>query len=182
MSRIGNKPIPLPAGVDVAVQGRNLVVKGPRGSLDWQIPLRLDVNVEGGTAKVSRHKDDKQSRALHGLTRALLNNMVTGVNEGFTRKLEIVGVGYSAKLQGTKLVLQIGFSHPVEIEIPHNLTVECPDATHIVISGIDKQAVGQLAAEIRRIRKPEPYKGKGIRYEGEVVRRKAGKAFVGGGG
>jgi large subunit ribosomal protein L6 len=181
MSRIGKMPITLPAGVEVKLQKRNLTVKGPKGTLTWDFHRRVDVSLDDRILTVTRNKNDKQSRALHGLTRALVNNMVTGVTEGFTRKLEIHGIGYSAKMQGDKLVMQVGYSHPVEVKIPGGLSVECPDATHIVVSGIDKQAVGQLAADIRRFRKPEPYKGKGIRYEGEVVRRKAGKAFVGGG-
>jgi len=174
-------PISLPSGVEVKLQKRNLTVKGPKGSLTWDFPRRVEVRLEDGILSVTRNRNDKQSRALHGLTRALVNNMVAGVTEGFTRKLEIHGIGYSAKIQGEKLVMQVGYSHAVEVKIPKGLSVECPDATHIVVSGIDKQAVGQLAADIRRYRKPEPYKGKGIRYEGEVVRRKAGKAFVGGG-
>jgi large subunit ribosomal protein L6 len=182
MSRIGKMPITLPSGVEVNVKGQKITVKGPKGSLDWEFPHRVKVEVEGGSIQVTRNRDDKRAREQHGLTRALVNNMVQGVTNGFQKKLEIVGVGYSAKMQGKKLVLQIGFSHPVEIEVPAGLTVECPDATHISVSGIDRQAVGQLAAVIRKVRKPEPYKGKGIRYEGEVVRRKAGKAFVGGGG
>lgn len=182
MSRIGKLPVSLPAGVQVTVQGRRVTVRGPRGALDWEVPRRVEVHVEDNAIRVTRRRADKASREQHGLTRALLNNMVTGVTEGFAVKLEIVGVGYQARIQGRKLVLQIGFSHPVEIEVPEGLVVECPDPTHITVTGIDKQRVGQLAAEIRRVRKPEPYKGKGIRYEGEVVRRKAGKAFVGGGG
>jgi large subunit ribosomal protein L6 len=182
MSRIGKIPVAIPSGVEVKVAGRKVTVKGPKGTLDWEVPRRVDVAVEENTVRVTRQRADRGSRERHGLARALINNMVTGVTAGFVKKLEIVGVGYSARVQGNKLVMQIGFSHPVEIEIPKSLTVECPDATHIIVSGIDKQEVGQLAADIRRVRKPEPYKGKGIRYEGEMVRRKAGKAFVGGGG
>ena len=163
------------------MQKRSLSVKGPRGTLTWDIHRRVEVRLEDKILTVTRDRNDKQSRALHGLTRALVNNMVTGVTEGFSRKLEIHGIGYSAKIQGDKLVMQVGYSHPVEVKIPEGLSVECPDATHMVVTGIDKQAVGQLAADIRSYRKPEPYKGKGIRYEGEVIRRKAGKAFVGGG-
>jgi len=182
MSRIGRLPVPIPSGVEVKVAGRKITVKGPKGTLDWEFSRRVDVAVDENTVRVTRQRADRESRERHGLTRALINNMVTGVTTGFVKKLEIVGVGYSARVQGNKLVMQIGFSHPVEIEIPESLTVECPDATHITVSGIEKQEVGQLAADIRRVRKPEPYKGKGIRYEGEMVRRKAGKAFVGGGG
>jgi len=181
MSRIGKMPIPLPAGVEVSIKGKQTTVKGSKGTLTWEAPQKVDVSVENNAICVSRSEDDKDSRALHGLTRALLNNMVIGVTTGFTRKLEIRGVGYSAKMQGKTLSIRAGYSHPVEVVIPDNLTVECPDATHIIVSGIDKQAVGQMAADIRKFRKPEPYKGKGILYEGEVVRRKAGKAFVGGG-
>jgi len=182
MSRIGRLPVPIPSGVEVKVAGRKITVKGPKGTLGWEFPRRVEVAVEENAVRVTRQRADRESRERHGLARALINNMVTGVTTGFVKKLEIVGVGYSARVQGDKLVMQIGFSHPVEIEIPGSLTVECPDATHITVSGIDKQEVGQLAADIRRVRKPEPYKGKGIRYEGEMVRRKAGKAFVGGGG
>lgn len=182
MSRIGKMPIAIPSGVEVNVNGQKITVKGPKGALDWEFPHRVKVEAESGTIQVTRNRDDKRGREQHGLTRALVNNMVEGVTNGFQKKLEIVGVGYSAKVQGNKLVLQIGFSHPVEIPVPEGVKVECRDATHISVSGIDRQAVGQLAAVIRKVRKPEPYKGKGIRYEGEVVRRKAGKAFVGGGG
>lgn len=182
MSRIGKMPIAIPSGVEVNVTGQKIVVKGPKGSLDWECPHRVRVEVEASSILVKRNRDDKRGREQHGLTRALVNNMVQGVTAGFQKKLEIIGVGYSAKVLGENLVLQIGFSHPVEIPIPKGLTVVCPDATHITVTGIDRQAVGQLAAVIRKVRKPEPYKGKGIRYEGEAVRRKAGKAFVGGGG
>lgn len=182
MSRIGRAPITLPSGVEMNAKGREITIKGPKGSLSWEHPRRVEVAVDGNVVRVSRARDDKRSRELHGLARALLNNMVLGVSEGFQKKLEIQGVGYQAKMQGNKLTMQIGFSHPVEMPVPEGVTCECPDATHIVVSGIDKQKVGQFAAEIRKVRKPEPYKGKGIRYEGEVVLRKAGKAFVGGGG
>ncbi|MBN2492801.1 MAG: 50S ribosomal protein L6 [Planctomycetes bacterium] len=182
MSRIGKLPIALPPGVRAQVDGRRIRVEGPRGALDWGFPRRVDIAVDEAQIRITRRRDDKPSRAEHGLVRALVHNMVAGVTQGFVRKLEIVGLGYQARVQGQKLVLQIGFSHPVEIDIPAGLEVVCPDPTHITVTGIDKQRVGQLAADIRRVRKPEPYKGKGIRFEGEFVRRKAGKAFVGGGG
>lgn len=181
MSRIGKTPITLPSGVELNQKGLEVAVKGPKGNLSWEVPRRIDVKVDGNTVSIGRQRDDKMTRQLHGLTRALINNMVIGVSAGFEKKLEIQGVGYSAKMAGNKLTMQIGMSHPVEMPVPEGLKCECPDATHIVVSGIDKQKVGQFAADIRKVRKPEPYKGKGIRYEGEVVLRKAGKAFVGGG-
>ena len=182
MSRIGKLPIALPPGVRARVAGRRIQVEGPRGALAWEFPRRVDIAVDEAEIRITRRRDDQPSRAQHGLVRALVNNMVAGVTKGFVRKLEIVGLGSQARVQGRKLVLQLGFSHPVEIDIPPGLEVVCPDPTHITVTGIDKQRVGQLAADIRRVRRPEPYKGKGIRFEGEFVRHKAGKAFVGGGG
>lgn len=176
MSRIGNKAINLPAGVTVNVAEGNLItVKGPKGELSFQFNSDIQVNVEATQVVVSRPNDTKEMKTAHGTTRALLNNMVVGVSEGFKKQLEINGVGYRATLQGNKIVLAAGYSHPVEMEIPAGLKVECPKNTIIIISGIDKQAVGQFAAEIREVRKPEPYKGKGIKYSDEVIRRKEGK-------
>ncbi len=176
MSRIGKMPVPLPQGVDVAMDGNVLTVKGPKGELTQRLPEAITIRQEDRKLVVERPSDDKQHRSLHGLTRSLVNNMVVGVTEGFTKALEIVGVGYRASKAGSKLVVGVGYSHPVEIEPPKGLEVEVPAPTKIVIRGADKQAVGELAAKIRGLRLPEPYKGKGIRYEGEKVRRKAGKA------
>ena len=176
MSRIGNKAISIPAGVTVTVAEGNLVtVKGPKGELTAQFNSELEIIVEATMAEVKRPNDTKVMKTFHGTTRALLNNMVVGVSEGFKKQLEINGVGYRAQLQGNKLVVSAGYSHPVEKEIPEGVKVELPKNTVIVISGIDKQVVGQFAAEIREIRKPEPYKGKGIKYSDEVIRRKEGK-------
>ena len=180
MSRIGRLPVPLPSGVDVQVKDDRVVVKGPNGELAQEITRGFEIAVEGSELKVSRPSDSKEHRALHGLYRALINNMVTGVTKGFERELEIEGVGYNAKAEGPrKLVLNIGFCHAVNMEPPEGVTVETPKPTSIVIKGADKQKVGQFAAEVRRVRPPEPYKGKGIRYKGEYVRRKAGKAVGG---
>ena len=176
MSRVGKVPISVPTGVDVKIDGQRVVVNGPKGTLERVFPERITIQRDDGTLVVTRSDDERESRALHGLTRALLANMVTGVSDGFTRTLEIVGVGYRASLKGEDLEILVGYSHPVTYRAPKGITFECPTATRIVITGIDKEQVGQVAAEIRRVRKPEPYKGKGIRYEGEVVRRKAGKA------
>jgi len=176
VSRIGRKPISLPQGVEVTVDGNNVIVKGPKGQLSQQTPKDISVIVEDGVVKVTRPSDDKNYRALHGLTRALIANMVEGVVNGYEKKLELVGVGYRAQLQGTKLVINIGFSHPVEVEPPAGIQFEVPAPNKIIVKGIDKQLVGNVAADIRAIRKPEPYKGKGIKYENEYVRRKAGKA------
>jgi large subunit ribosomal protein L6 len=180
MSRIGNAPITLPAGVSVAVSGATVTVTGPRGSLERTFSDRVAVAVDDGTLRVSRRDDQRQSRALHGLSRVLLANMVAGVAGGFSRELLLTGVGYRAALQGQTLELQVGFSHPVRREAPDGITFEVPDPTRIVVRGIDKEKVGQVAAEIRRVRPPEPYKGKGIRYSTEKIRRKAGKAGVSG--
>ena len=176
MSRVGRMPIEIPAGVTVDLQGQHITVKGPKGELSRDIHEDIKVAVEGNEILVTRPSDNKNHRALHGLTRALVANMVTGVHDGFSKKLEINGVGYRAAKQGNKLVLTLGFSHPVEMEAPAGLTIDVPNQTEIVVSGADKEVVGAVAADIRKWRKPEPYKGKGIRYEGEVVRRKAGKA------
>ncbi|MCI9183235.1 MAG: 50S ribosomal protein L6 [Acholeplasmatales bacterium] len=176
MSRIGNKAITLPAGVTVDVQARNFVnVKGPKGELSFQFNSELEIATEGSECVVKRPNDTKTMKMMHGTTRALLHNMVVGVSDGFKKVLEINGVGYRAALQGNKVVVSAGYSHPVELEIPKGLKVELPKNTQIIISGIDKQLVGQFAAEIREVRKPEPYKGKGIKYSDEHIRRKEGK-------
>jgi large subunit ribosomal protein L6 len=180
MSRIGKLPIPVPSGVEVEVDGQTVIVKGPKGELERTFADKVAVAVEDGEIKVTRQDDERQSRALHGLTRALLANMVTGVSEGYQKTLSIVGVGYRAAAEGEGIELQVGFSHPVSVEAPEGVSFEVPDPTSIVVSGIDKELVGQVAANIRKIRPPEPYKGKGIRYKDEYVRRKAGKAGVSG--
>lgn len=177
MSRIGRLPITVPAGVTVTLADGNVVkVKGKMGELTSKFDGDMVISVEEGVINVTRPTDKKNHRALHGLTRALLQNMVTGVSEEFKKELEIVGVGYRAQLSGKKLVLNMGYSHPVEIEPPVGITIEAPTLTSIVVRGIDKQQVGQIAANIRSVRPPEPYKGKGIRYKGEFVRRKEGKS------
>lgn len=175
MSRIGRKPISLPPGVEVTVVDQTVTVKGPKGVLTQTIPPRITLVKEDNQLLVQRPSDQKQDRAFHGLSRALIANMVDGVTNGFQKKLEMVGVGYRASMNGNKLVLAIGFSHPVEIDPPEGISFEVPAVTKITIMGIDKQLVGNTAAHIRAIREPEPYKGKGIKYENEVVRRKAGK-------
>lgn len=176
MSRIGNKAITLPAGVTVNVAEGNLVnVKGPKGELSFQFNSELEIATEGSECVVKRPNDTKTMKMMHGTTRALLHNMVVGVSEGFSKTLEINGVGYRAQLQGNKVVVSAGYSHPVELEIPKGLKVELPKNTQIIVSGIDKQLVGQFTAEIREVRKPEPYKGKGIKYADEHIRRKEGK-------
>ena len=166
MSRIGNKPVQIPAGVEVAVNGNNVVVKGPKGQLELDVFEKLAINVE----------DERETRARHGLTRALIHNMVVGVSEGFEKKLELAGVGYRVQQKGKNLEFSLGFSHPVIVEAPEGITFEVPDNTHVNVKGINKQQVGQIAAEIRGHRPPEPYKGKGIHYVGEHIRRKLGKA------
>ncbi|MCZ7527563.1 MAG: 50S ribosomal protein L6 [Acidimicrobiia bacterium] len=177
MSRIGKQPIPLPSGVEVTIDGRRIVVKGPKGALEHEAPAAITVAREGEQLVVTRPDDEREHRALHGLTRSLVHNMVVGVSDGFSRELEIVGVGYRASAQAPdRIELQVGYSHPVAFEAPEGVTLEVPAPTRITVRGIDKQAVGQVAANIRRIRKPEPYKGKGIRYAGERVLRKAGKS------
>ncbi len=179
MSRIGKAPISIPAGVQVDVKGRDVSVKGPKGTLELTLRPEVEFNVEGNEATVSLNGSGapRAARAYHGMTRALVSNMVDGVTKGYEKKLEIIGVGWNAKVQGDKVVLNIGFCHDVPMQMPKGVTAVCPNPTHIVISGVDKQAVGQIAAEIRKVRPPEPYKGKGIRYEGEYVKRKAGKSF-----
>lgn len=176
MSRIGLKPINVPAGVEVTINDSNhVVVKGPKGTLEKSINEDLTINMEDSVITVARPTDRKEHRSLHGLSRTLIANMVEGVSEGFTKTLDIVGVGYRAQKQGTKLMLSLGFSHPVEMEDPEGISVEVPTANRIIVSGISKELVGNYAAVIRELRKPEPYKGKGVRYENEVVRRKEGK-------
>src|SRR5438105_14958796 len=177
MSRIGKAPIPVPSGVDVAVGDGNVTVKGPKGTLARRLPPDITVRQDGDQLVVERPDDEREHRALHGLTRSLVNNMVVGVTDGFSKDLEIVGVGYRATAQGpSRIELALGFSHPVVVEAPEGITFEVPAPTRITVRGIDKEIVGQVAANIRKVRKPEPYKGKGVRYAGEVVRRKAGKA------
>jgi len=175
MSRIANAPVNLPSGVEVTLDGNLVKVKGSKGELEWNAHERVSVNQEDTQLKISVNDDSKQSVALAGTTRALINNMVTGVSEGFEKKLSIVGVGYRAQAQGQKLNLTLGFSHPVVYEVPAGIKVETPSNTEITVSGIDKQKVGQVAAEIRSYRKPEPYKGKGVRYTDEYVARKQAK-------
>jgi large subunit ribosomal protein L6 len=175
MSRIGKQPIDLPKGVEITVDGDRVRVKGPKGELERRVRPEVGVTVEDGHVQVTRRSDSKQHRAYHGLTRALLANMVEGVSNGYRRTLEIVGVGYRADKRGKKLVLNVGYSHEVEYPEPDGITLTTPSQTQIVVEGIDKQQVGQVAAELRAVRPPEPYKGKGIRYQGEQVRRKAGK-------
>lgn len=176
MSRVGRMPIEIPAGVTVSQNEHTLTVKGAKGELTRTFHPDINIAVEENVITVTRPSDGKEHRSLHGLTRALVANMVTGVHEGFTKTLEINGVGYRAAKQGNKLALTLGFSHPVEMEAPAGITIDVPAPNKIVVSGADKEVVGAVAADIRKWRKPEPYKGKGIRYEGEVVRRKAGKA------
>ena len=177
MSRIGNAPVPIPSGVEIQLSGSSITVKGPKGQLSQEIPGSITVAQEDGQILVRRPDDERESRALHGLTRSLVNNMVVGVTEGFRKELDIVGVGYRAAAQGAgKLDLSLGFSHPVVVEAPEGIEFVVPQPTRIEVHGIDKQLVGQVAANIRSLRKPEPYKGKGVRYVDERVRRKAGKA------
>ncbi len=177
MSRIGKAPIPVPSGVEVTIDGRRVAVKGPKGELDLEVPGEITVRRDGEEILVERPDDERQNRALHGLARSLVNNMVVGVSEGFSKELQIVGVGYRAAAKGSDgLELQLGFSHPVNVTAPAGITFDVPEPTRIIVSGTDKQVVGQVAADIRSYRKPEPYKGKGVRYLGEHVARKAGKA------
>ncbi len=178
MSRIGNAPVKLPDGVEVRQASGAVIVKGPKGSLERTFSDRISFSVEDGRVVVGRADDERETKALHGLSRALLQNMVVGVAEGYRKELQAVGVGYRAALKGSNLELQVGYSHPVEIDAPAGIEFEVPEPTRIVVSGIDKELVGQVAANIRAVRPPEPYKGKGIRYVGEYVRRKAGKAGV----
>ena len=177
MSRIGKAPIPVPSGVEVSISGRQVAVKGPKGALDLEVPGEITVRQDGDEILVERPDDERVNRAMHGLTRSLVNNMMVGVSEGFRKELQIVGVGYRCIAKGTDaLELQLGFSHPVLVEAPDGISFEVPEPTRIIVSGPDKQVVGQVAADIRSYRKPEPYKGKGVRYLGEHVARKAGKA------
>jgi large subunit ribosomal protein L6 len=178
MSRIGLAPIKLPSGVDVSIDGPAVTVRGSKGSLSRMFSDRVSFSLDDGVVSVARRDDARESRALHGLSRALLNNMVVGVSQGFQKELQCVGVGYRASLQGTTLELLVGFSHPVKVEAPEGITFEVPEPTKIMVRGIDKELVGQVAADIRGVRPPEPYKGKGIRYVEEFVRRKAGKSGV----
>lgn len=175
MSRIGKKPIAVPAGVEVKIDGHTVIVKGPKGTLSRTLNEEMDIKMENNEILVSRPNDEIKNRSLHGLTRTLINNMVVGVTQGFEKKLEIQGVGYNAQMQGKNLKLALGFSHPVIITPPEGITITTPSSVVILVSGADKEMVGQVAAEIRAWREPEPYKGKGIRYSGEYVRRKAGK-------
>jgi len=177
MSRIGKKPISLPDKVEVAIRGSEVTVKGPRGELSRSFHPDMEIALEEGILVVRRPTDHRAHRAMHGLTRALLANMVTGVSEGYAKALEIVGTGYRAEKQGEKLVMYLGYSHPIEIEPPEGISFEVPrGGRDVIVQGIDKELVGEIAARIRRQRPPEPYKGKGVRYQGEYVRRKAGKA------
>ena len=180
MSRIGKQPVAVPGGVKIGVAGKEISVEGPLGKLTWC--LRPEISAAHDEAKkqviVSRIDDSRLARALHGLSRAMIQNMVEGVTKGFEKKLEIVGVGYLAAVQKNTLQLRVGFANEVQLPIPEGLKVTCPDQTHVVVKGSDKQMVGQFAAEVRAVRKPEPYKGKGVRYDGEMVRRKAGKAIT----
>ena len=176
MSRIGKAPITVPSGVDVSIAGRTVTVKGPKGTLARDIPGEIVVRKEDTTIFVERPNDERQNRALHGLSRTLVSNMVVGVTEGFTKELEIVGVGYRAEAQGANLRLALGFSHPVKVTAPEGITFTVETPTKLHVSGIDKQQVGEVSANLRKLRKPDPYKAKGIRYSDEVIRRKAGKA------
>jgi large subunit ribosomal protein L6 len=176
MSRIGRLPITVPAGVDVTIEGRNVTVKGPKGSLSRSLHPDITVSREDGTIVVTRPTEQKTHKQLHGLTRTLVNNMVVGVTDGYRKGLEITGVGYRAALSGRKLQLNLGYSHQVEIDPPAGITFELENPTRLAVVGIDKELVGQIAAQVRSTRKPEPYKGKGVRYAGEYIRRKAGKA------
>ena len=175
MSRIGNKVVVLPQGVEVKQNGNEVTVKGPKGELTRTFSEDIKMNIEGNEVTYTRPNDSKEMKTIHGTTRAIFHNMVVGVSEGFQKALELIGVGYRAQLQGSKLVLNVGYSHPVEITAPAGVTFEVPSNTQVVVKGISKEAVGEIAANIRGVRPPEPYKGKGIRYVGEYVRRKEGK-------
>ncbi|KQV07188.1 50S ribosomal protein L6 [Leifsonia sp. Root112D2] len=176
MSRIGRLPISIPAGVDVKIDGRAVTVKGPKGELSLTVASPIEVKIEEGQVLVTRPDDERESRSLHGLTRTLINNQIIGVTEGYSKGLEIVGTGYRVAQKGNSLEFALGFSHPVTVQPPAGISFVIEGNNKVTVSGIDKQAVGEAAANIRKIRKPEPYKGKGVRYAGEVVRRKAGKA------
>lgn len=179
MSRIGKQPVAVPAGVEVTIDGNTVTVKGPKGELTRSFPSMMTIRREGDDIVVECPDDSREAKSFHGLTRTLVSNMVEGVSAGFSKKLQLVGVGYRAALKGRDLEMQLGYSHPVLVQAPENITFEVPSQTEIVVSGPSKEQVGQVAANIRKWRKPEPYKGKGIRYEGEVVRRKLGKAAKG---
>lgn len=176
MSRIGKMPVVIPSGVKITLEGNHIAVEGPKGKLERDLHPEIDVVIEGDVITVTRPSDDKDHRSLHGLTRALINNMVVGVTTGFKKELEIVGVGYRAAKQGNNLVLTVGYSHPVEMEPGEGISIEVPTPNRITILGIDKEKVGAFAANVRAVRPPEPYKGKGIKYDGEFIIRKAGKA------
>lgn len=178
MSRIGNQPVPILDGVSVAVEGRTVQVEGPKGKLEWEFrpEVTVEVSEDGKEVVVKRRNDERLSRSFHGLTRSLISNMITGVKDGYEKRLEIVGVGYLAAVQGNQLQIRAGLANELVKPIPPDLTVTCPDQTHVVVQGCDKQKVGQFTAEVRAMRKPEPYKGKGIRYQGEQVKIKPGKA------
>jgi large subunit ribosomal protein L6 len=179
MSRVGLQPIEIPSGVTVTFDGEIASVKGPKGTISKALPIQCEYKQESGAIRVSRRNDDQVSRSMHGLGRTLLANMVEGVTKGFEKELEIVGVGYRAEVKGKQLVLTVGFSHPVNFDIPEGIKIETPSPTQIKVSGIEKDQVGQICADIRKVRPPEPYKGKGIKYVGEYIQRKAGKAAVG---
>ncbi|MDT3395691.1 50S ribosomal protein L6 [Streptomyces sp. B1866] len=177
MSRIGRLPIPVPAGVDVTIDGRTVAVKGPKGTLSHTVAAPIEVaRGEGDTLLVSRPNDERQNRALHGLSRTLVANMITGVTQGYVKKLEISGVGYRVQAKGSNLEFSLGYSHPILVEAPEGITFKVETPTRFQVEGIDKQKVGEVAAKIRKLRKPDPYKAKGVKYEGEVIRRKVGKA------
>ena len=176
MSRIGRTPVAIPAGVDVTISGRQVTVKGPLGELSMQVAEPIEVSQSDGTVKVTRPSDEGEIRALHGLSRSLIANMVTGVTDGFRKTLEIVGVGYRVQARGKDLEFSLGFSHPVMVVAPEGITLRVETPTRFVVEGIDKQQVGEVAAYMRKLRKPDPYKGKGVRYQGEQIRRKVGKA------
>ena len=176
MSRIGRLPVEIPSGVDVTIDGRAVSVKGPKGSLALELTPPIEIAREDGTLKVSRPNDEGKARALHGLSRTLVANMVTGVTEGYRKTLEIVGVGYRVQARGESLEFSLGYSHPVTVSPPEGITLRVETPTRLVVEGIDKQQVGEVAANIRKLRKPDPYKGKGVRYQGEQIRRKVGKA------
>ena len=176
MSRIGKKPVDVPKGVTVSLEGQTLKVKGPKGELERTLHPEMQIAVEGNTVTVTRPSDESNHKALHGLTRTLLANMVEGVTKGYSRQLEISGVGYKAEVRPYGLQMSLGFSHPVEVRAPQGIKLTAPQPTVVIVEGADKEVVGRVASEIRKIRPPEPYKGKGIKYQGEIIRRKAGKA------
>ena len=179
MSRVGRLPIEVPGGVDIEIKGSHIRVKGPKGELAHTFPAVVDIALEDGQVKVTRHSEEKFHRSMHGTARAVIQNMITGVSEGFEKFLEIHGVGYRAEMSGKNMIINVGYSHPVEVVPPEGITFEVLERNNLIkVSGYDKQVVGQISAEIRKIRPPEPYKGKGIRYRGEYVRRKAGKKAV----